>query len=200
MPGRVYTELLERANDQYGYVTADDARAVGVDPVQLRIMSHRGLLERVARGVYRFSVVPATALDQYMEAVLWPRTTAALSHETALDLHDLCDVNPARIHVTVPGGYRLRRDVPMMYQLHRRDLDPDDITQHEAIPIVTVYRAVHDGIEANLGGHLIDQAIVAARRRGLLTRAELRTLTRAKRLRRHIAQREVAGAMTAARG
>ncbi|MGH2675268.1 MAG: type IV toxin-antitoxin system AbiEi family antitoxin domain-containing protein [Actinomycetota bacterium] len=170
-------ELLEKATGQYGYVTADDARASGVDPVQLRIMHHRGLVERVARGVYRFPIVPTTALDQYMEAVLWPRTNAALSHETALDLHGLCDVNPARIHVTVPADYRLRRDLPEVYQLHRRDLDPDDVTLHEGIPIVTVYRAIRDGLEADLGGYLIDQAIDTARRRGLLTPAELRALT-----------------------
>lgn len=183
MPGRVYTELLETANDQYGYVTADDASAGGVDPVQLRIMSHRGLLDHVAHGVYRFPIVPTTPLDQYMEAVLWPRTTATLSHETALDLHELCDVNPARIHITVPAGYRLRRDLPTMYRLHHRDLDPDDVTKHEGIPIVTVYRAINDGIEAHLGGHLIDQAVDTASRRGLLNQVELQALTRAKRRR-----------------
>lgn len=134
MPGRVYMELLEEATGQYGYVTADDARAVGVDPTQLRIMHHRGLVEHVARGVYRFPIVPTTPLDQYMEAVLWPRTTAALSHETALDLHGLSDVNPARIHVTVPAGYRVRRDVPRVYELHRRDLEPTETTLHEGIP------------------------------------------------------------------
>jgi predicted transcriptional regulator of viral defense system len=173
-------ELLEVATSQYGYVTADDARAAGVDPVQLRIMHHRRLVERVARGVYRSPIVPATAMDQYMEAVLWPRTKATLSHETALDLHGLCDVNPAHIHVTLPAGYRLRRDVPRVYQLHRRDLDPDDVTLHEGIPIVTPYRAIRDGIEANLGGHLIDQAISTAQRRGLIAPAELRLLKRAR--------------------
>jgi predicted transcriptional regulator of viral defense system len=170
--------LLEEATGRYGYVTADDARAAGVDPAQLRVMNHRGLVEHVARGVYRFPIVPTTALDQYMEAVLWPRTTAVLSHETALDLHGLCDVNPARIHLTVPADYRLRRDMPRMYRLHHRDLDPAVVTLHEGIPIVTVYRAIRDGIEANLGGHLVDQAIDTARRRGLLTPAELRSLTR----------------------
>jgi predicted transcriptional regulator of viral defense system len=170
--------LLEGATGRYGYVTADDARAVGVDPAQLRVMSHRGLVEHVARGVYRFPIVSTTALDQYMEAVLWPRRTAVLSHETALDLHGLCDVNPARIHLTVPAEYRLRRDMPRVYQLHRRDLDPADVTLHEGIPIVTVSRAIRDGVEANLGGHLIDQAIDTARRRGLLTPAELHALTR----------------------
>jgi len=173
-------ELLEAATSQYGHVTADDARGAGVDPAQLRIMHHRGLLERVARGVYRFPILPATALDQYMEAVLWPRTKAALSHETALDLHGLCDVNPARIHVTVPAGYRLRRDAPRIYQLHRRGLDAGDVTLHEGIPIVTPYRAIRDAIEANLGGHLIDQAISTAQRRGLIAPAELRLIKRAR--------------------
>lgn len=178
-------ELLEVAAGQYGYVTTNDARTRDVDPVQLRIMGHRGLLEHVAHGVYRFPVVPATALDQYMAAVLWPRTTTALSHETALDLHDLCDVNPARIHLTVPAGYRLRREAPAAYQFHHRDLDSADVTLHEGIPIVTVYRAICDGIEAKLGRHLIDQAIDTARRRGLLTPEELRTVARARSDRRH---------------
>jgi len=180
MPGRVYLELLEAANNQYGYVTVDDARAAGVDPTLLRVMAHRGLLERTARGVYRFPIVPVTALDQYMEAVLWPRTKAVLSHETALDLHALCDVNPARIHVTVPAGYRLRRDVPKGYELHERDLPDGDMTMHEGIPIVTVHRAILDGIETQLGGHLIEQAIKTARTRGLVTIDQLRGLARAR--------------------
>jgi predicted transcriptional regulator of viral defense system len=168
VPGRHYLELLAVANGQYGYVTAEDAREQGVDPAQLRLMHHRGLLERVAHGIYRFPTVPVTPLDQYMEAVLWTRTDAVLSHETALDLHDLCDVNPARIHLTVPAGYRLRRELPAAYQLHRRNLEADDVTRHEGIPVVTVRRAILDGIEVALGGHLIDQAVETARRRGLL--------------------------------
>jgi predicted transcriptional regulator of viral defense system len=197
MPGRIYQELFEAATSQYGCVTADDARAHGVDPAQLRVMHHRGLLERVAHGVYRFRLVPTTPLDQYMEAVLWPRTPAALSHETALDLHDLCDVNPARIHVTVPADYRLRRKVPAVYELHRRALHPADITRHEGIPIVTVPRAILDGIEANLGGHLIDQAIQTARRRGLVAPAELRGLTRVRRRLRERRPRRATEAMAA---
>lgn len=191
-------ELLEAATSQYGYVTTDDARAAGVDPVQLRVMLHRGLIERLARGLYRFPIVPVTALDQYMEAVLWPRTKAALSHETALDLHGLCDVNPARIHVTVPAGYRLRRDLPPAYQLHRRDLDPGDVTLHEGIPIVTPYRAIRDGIEANLAGHVIDQAIDTAQRRGLMAPEELRLLRRVHPGRRRPGRRPRPRALAAA--
>lgn len=176
MPGRDYLGLLELANGQYGYVTPDDARSGGVDPAQLRLMHHRGVLERVAHGLYRFPVVPSGPLDQYMEAVLWTRTPAQLSHETALDLHDLCDVNPAQIHVTVPAAYRLRRSMPDTYRLHRRDLSADDITRHEGVPMVSVRRAILDGIETGLGWHLIEQALETARRRGLLSRSELDAL------------------------
>ncbi len=173
MPGRVYLTLMDVANGQYGYVSVDDARAVGINPAQLRLMHHRGLLERRGVGLYRFPIVPATELDHYMEGTLWPRTTAVLSHETALDLHDVCDVNPAQIHLTVPMHYRLRRDLPVMYQLHPRTLGPDDITTHEGIPIVTVHRAILDGIEGALGFHLIAQAVETATRRGMLRRDEL---------------------------
>ncbi len=176
MPGRIYLTLLDEAQGKYGYVTADDARALGIDPAQLRLMHHRKLLDRLAVGLYRFPIVPTTPLDQYMEATLWPRTRATLSHDTALDLHDVCDVNPARIHLTVPADYRLRRDLPPMYELHPRALDPADVTLHEGIPIVTVYRAILDGIGAGLGGQLIDQAVTTADRRGLLRRDELRNI------------------------
>ena len=173
MPGRNYMALLDVANGRYGYVTADDARGLGIDPAQLRLMHHRRLLDRLAVGLYRFPIVPTTPLDQYMEATLWPRTPTVLSHETALDLHDVCDVNPARVHLTVPPDYRLRRDLPAMYQLHPRQLDAFDITSHEGIPVVTVRRAIVDGIEAGLGSQLIDQAVATAERRGLLSRDEL---------------------------
>lgn len=191
MPGRIYLTLLDVATSQYGYVTADDARDVEVDPAQLRLMHHRGLLDRLAVGLYRFPIVPTTALDQYMEATLWPRTPTVISHETALDLHDVCDVNPARIHLTVPPGYRLRRDLPGMYELHLRALDASDVTAHEGIPIVTVRRAILDGIDARLGGQLIDQAVATAERRGLLGRKDLDEITALRESRRELAKRGV---------
>jgi predicted transcriptional regulator of viral defense system len=179
VPGRVYTQLLERANERFGYVTPEDARTVGVDPLRLQDLARRQLAERVAHGVYRIPLVPPTPLDQYMEATLWPQgVQGILSHETALDLHELCDINPAKIHLTVPARYRVRREVPKLYVLHHRGLDDADVTLHEGIPIVTPYRAILDGIEAHLGPRLLDQAIDTAARRGLLRRNELATVRR----------------------
>lgn len=179
MPGRIYTQLLELAQERHGYLTPEDVRAAGIDPLRLQDLVRRDLAKRVARGVYRIPLVPSTPLDQYMEATLWPQgVQGVLCHETALELHELCDVNPAKIHLTVPERYRVRRAVPQLYVLYHRDLDDHDVTRHEGIPIVTPYRAVLDGIEANLGARLIDQAVETATRRGLLRRDQRADLER----------------------
>jgi predicted transcriptional regulator of viral defense system len=187
MPGRVYEALHDIATGTYGYLTPADARAIGVAPARLVEMKARGHLEQIDHGLYRMRAIPATALDQLMEATLWPRALGVLSHDTALDLHDLCDVNPARVHVTVPRAYRVRRAVPPVYALHRRDLDEADAMRHEGIPVVTPYRAILDGIERDLGGGLIDQAIETARRRGQITEAQRAELERPR------LEREIAG-------
>jgi predicted transcriptional regulator of viral defense system len=176
MPGRAFTALLDHAQRQYGYLTPDDARELDLDPTQLRLMAARHTLERVGHGLYRMPMVPVTHLDAYMEAVFWTGRRGVLSHETALDLHELCDVNPSAIHLTVPSGFRTRKMVPEIYRLHSFDLDPTEIGWHEGIPIVTPERAILGGIEQALGWQLIDQAIEIARARGLITKPTAKRL------------------------
>ena len=171
MPGRVFNTLLDHAQQQYGYLTPEDARELDVNPALLRQMAARNTLEHRGHGLYRVPLVPVTALDPYMEAVLWTGRRGALSHETALDLFELSDVNPSAIHLTVPRAFRTRKDIPDTYRLHRDDLQPNELTWHEGLPIVTAERAILGGIEQALGWQLIDQAIETARTRGLIRRA-----------------------------
>lgn len=181
MPGRIYNELFDLAMERYGFVTPDDARELGIDPQRLVVMNDRGVLDRVAHGLYRFPSIPPTGLEEFMQATLWPRGQGVISHESALDLHELCDVNPAKIHVTVPAGYRLRRQIPDAYVFHQRQLADEDRTLHEGIPIVTPRRAILDGITAGLRGGLIDQAIETAQARGLIRRNDITLLDQSRR-------------------
>lgn len=181
MPGRGFAALLDIAHDQYGYVTVADARRLGLAEATLRTLAYRGDADRVAQGLYRLTAVPDRPLDQLMEATLWPRGLGVISHDTALgELWELCDVNPAKVHVTVPARARIRRLVPPAFAVHSRDVPAADITRHNGIPVVTVRRAILDGIERHLGGHLIDQAIVAARATGQLRGADLDLLDEAR--------------------
>jgi predicted transcriptional regulator of viral defense system len=179
MPGQLYALLHDRAVDQFGYVTTQDARDLGVDPQRLQKMKDRGVLEGTSRGVFRFPDVPATALDQYAAATLWPLTVqGVLSHATALDLHDLCDINPSRIDVTLPRGFRTSRTPPNVIRLHREDLPETDVTWHEGLPIVGVHRAIVGSIGQYVGWNLIEQAVETARRRGRLTSQQADELMR----------------------
>src|SRR5699024_1178442 len=54
----IVERLIERAAERHGYVITRDARDLGIDPTQLRILAARGRLERVARGVYRVPILP----------------------------------------------------------------------------------------------------------------------------------------------
>ncbi len=179
MPGRIYSRLLEFATDQYGYVSTDDARTLEVSPRRLKLLAERGSLVRIARGLYRFpaEVVPLTPLDQYMEATKWPAGRGMLSHETALAAYDLSDVNPAKVHVTVPRGYRIRRkEVPEVFEFHHADLADEETASLEGIPIVSPARAIRDAHASHLGGALVGQAIDDGERTGRLRRAQAQEL------------------------
>jgi predicted transcriptional regulator of viral defense system len=169
MPGRIYTELLELAQDQHGYLRAEDVRHAGFDPKRLVDYERRGIAERVAHGVYRMKGVPPDELDEYMRAALWPMGAGVLSHETALDLYGLCDINPAHIDVTVRRGYRTHRPLPALYRLHHRDLTSGEAARLRGLPIVTPLRAIIDGIETHVRGELLEQAIQTAEQQSLIT-------------------------------
>ena len=188
-----YRQLVAIAADQHGLVTSSAAAAAGVQPVLLVQMARRGVLEKVARGIYRVPELAGDPLAQYQEALLL-LPGAVLSHETALDLHDLCDVNPRQIHVTVVAGTRVRKALPDWLAVHHGPLEPEDVTGHEGLAIVTPARAILDGITAALGDRFVDQAVATARERNLLTtreeqRVELaRTMERTRQLRKALAR------------
>jgi predicted transcriptional regulator of viral defense system len=172
MPGSVYNAIFELGADNYGFVTQDQAREIGIPAQRLVVLEDRGLLERRRHGLYRVVALPVTPLDSYMEATLWPvGVQGVLSDETALELHGLSDVSPAKIHITVPRRHRTRRAVPAQYVIHHRDLDPADVMSHEGIPIVTAARAIRDAHASHLGPGLIRQAIDDGERLGKLSEA-----------------------------
>ncbi len=169
MPGKWYRAFFEVATEQFGFITSEDARELGAREGVLVEMERAGQLDRVARGLYRFRSYPTDARDELMAATLWPRRLGVISHDSALDLWDLCDVNPARIHVTVPRSARLRRRTPHTYEVHERDLDPGELSNIDGIAVVTPVRAILDGVERHLDRRLVDQAIDNANGRGLLS-------------------------------
>lgn len=173
-------ELWAVGVDQHGYITLDDAERLGISQPTVAMLARRGTLEHLARGVYRFADFPTSAAGPYLEAVLWTgQPRACLSHDTALALHELCDINPGRIHVTVPKGRRLRRAGGDLYVVHRQDLDDEQIGWWERVRIVTVGTAIAQGIDSGVPTYLVTQALDTAARRGAVLSGDLDRLNAA---------------------
>ena len=176
MPKQLFPRLLERAVDQHGLLTPDDARAVGTTENALRRLAHEGVIARVGFAVYQVPQLAGDPLAQYQEALLWLRAPAALTHDTALDLHRLCDINPAKVHLTVDIRHRPRRTAPAWIEIHNGDLKDEDFTWIEGLRIATPARAILDAIATHVGQQFIDQAIETGRQRGVLTQGDLRRI------------------------
>lgn len=159
--------LWDVAVEQYGYVTMREAKALGIDENAVWMLAARGGLERAAHGVYRFPQLPVTERDPYMLAVLWAGTDqTCLSHDTALAVYEACDINPDRIHLTVPTARRIRRAGGALYELHHQDLTPAQVGWWEVIPTVTLPTAIGQCIDSGVPGYLLRQALAHGRRTG----------------------------------
>nr|WP_293770098.1 hypothetical protein [Sporichthya sp.] len=141
-------------------------------------MAARGRLERAGRGVYRVPVLPRGAHDDLAAAVAWTLGRGVVSHESALVLHELSDVNTSRIHLSVPRDNHPRAAGGALYRMHRRDLDDAVITHVDGLPVTTVAQTIQDCAATGTDPHQLRQAIERAERAGTLRRAaaaDLRT-------------------------
>lgn len=174
MPGTTWSTLHERALDRYGYVTTGDAREEGIDPAYLRLMVHRGTIEHVGYGLYRFPQVPVTQHTHLMEAVLWVGEGAVLSHDSVLSMHGLANANPSIIRVTTSRRVR-KSGPPSPIEIIRRTLPDEDLAVYDGIPSTTVARALLDCRELIMRSRLVEAAH-EARREGLVRRRDLDAL------------------------
>jgi predicted transcriptional regulator of viral defense system len=163
--------LVEHAIEQHGYVTTRDARNLGIDPTQLRLLAGRGRLEHVGRGVYRVPILPRGEQDEFAAAIAWTLGRGVISHESALALHDLADVNSPRIHLTVPRNNHPRAAGGDLYVVHRREPLGKDIARVDGIPVTTVARTIVDCMVVGTDPYQLRAAIDRAESAGSLRRS-----------------------------
>lgn len=172
--------LWETADVQHGFVTAKQANDAGISKQALQMLVHRGTLERAAHGVYRFPQYPVGEHDQLMLAVLWTRVPeAVLSHETALDVYGISDVNPNQIHVAVGKDRRFRRAGGEEYVVHYQDLTAKQVGWWQEIPTVTPVTAIEQCLAYGTPTYLLRQAVERGYVQGYLKTAERDVLAEA---------------------
>lgn len=165
-----------RIAEHHGYVTTQDVRELGIDPTQLRLMAARGRIERVGRGVYRVPVLPRGEHDELAAAIAWSRGRGVVSHESALRLHGLGDVNPSRIELSVRRDNHPRAAGGDLYRTHRRELAASEVTQVDTLPVTTVERTIRDCMATGTDPYQLRRAIEQAEAGGILRRKVAREL------------------------
>jgi predicted transcriptional regulator of viral defense system len=169
-----WDRLYEVAAGQEGLFTAQQAAAAGYS---LQLLVHhvrRGRIVRVRHGIYRLVHFPAGEHEELVAAWLWSEQTGVVSHQIALALHELSDVLPAHVHLTLPSAWRRRRfRVPPGVMLHHADVPAEDRSWFGAVPTTNPRRTLNDCARAGLSPELLRQAAQQALRRGLVAKAEL---------------------------
>lgn len=166
--------LYETAASQQGLFTTQQAAAAGYSPQLLVHHTRAGKLARVRRGIYRLVYFPRGEHEELVVAWLWSEHASVISHQTALGLHELSDVLPAHVHLSLPVAWRHRRfRVPPDVVLHHADVADDERTWFGPVPVTTPRRTLNDCANLGVSPELLGDAARQALRRGLVLPEEL---------------------------
>lgn len=169
-----WNRLYECAAAQEGHFTTAQAAEAGYSPQLLAKYLGNQRVMRIRRGIYRLVHFPAGEHEDLVVVWLWTERTGVFSHETALALHGLSDVLPARVHTTLPAGWTQRRlRVPRGVQLHFADVGDHERAWVGAVPVTAVARTLLDCAAGRVAPDLVRDALEAAVRRGLVVRGAL---------------------------
>jgi predicted transcriptional regulator of viral defense system len=172
--------LYEVAEAQQGFFTTKQAKAAGfgenTHPYHVQV----GNWVREHRGIYRLAEFPTADRPDLVLWSLWSRnrnqeTEGAYSHQTALSLYGLSDLNPSKLHMTVPTHFRRNSKIPGLLVLHYANLQASDVETAQGFKFTRPLRTILDLTEADtVERSFIRQALRQALQRGLITRQQIR--------------------------
>src|SRR6185437_15708427 len=88
-------------------ITRRQAMDLGLSHDVIRQQVRAGRWQLVRRGVYTVFSGPLSREARLWAAICYSGTAAALSHQTAAELHKITDRPSTLIHVTIPGWRRV---------------------------------------------------------------------------------------------
>ena len=183
------SQLSPSASEQWGMVTAGQARRLGVSRVDLNRLIDDEILETIdnAPRVYRLTGAPADPdLDGLRAAWLqlggsktWEERIvnpdAVVSHRSAAHARGLGDLIPSAHEFYVPFRRRPRRDdVHLRVRTH---LAPETWSMWSGLPVCTIETIVSDLLQDREDESAVAQIVRDAMRDGLLDEAGLQRAT-----------------------
>src|SRR5580698_875044 len=182
MPGpykEAARRLHEIAQSQQGFFTTKQATRSGFAEKTHSYHVNAGNWIREHRGIYRLADFPAPERPDLMLWYLWSQNRQEVpegtySHDTALSLHELSDLMPSKLHMTVPRAFRRTSEIPEILILHRAYLDLDDVQEIHGVRVTRPLRTIVDLLRAGrVDRSQLKQAVDEAIQRGLIARREI---------------------------
>jgi len=164
------TQLYQIAEEQAGYFSLVQARKLSLQRNQIYREVGRGKFVRAGRGIYRFVQFPASRFEGIHVAVLSAGPQAVVGFQTALYVYELSDLVPDEIHLILLATSSRRRPG---IRVHTIQLNTDDVTQFEGLPITTVDKTIVDCAFAHVDVGQMRTAIFQSLRRGMTTNQKL---------------------------
>ncbi|MEK6706528.1 MAG: hypothetical protein AABZ06_12155 [Bdellovibrionota bacterium] len=171
--------IFEIANTQMGYFTSQQAVSAGIIRKNHSYHIKAGHWKREMRGIYRLKNYPISDFEELMAWYLWTKNRKDIpqgifSHDTALDLYELSDINPSKIHITVPKTFQRFNAIPSEICLHKGELKESDIKGFHGMKITTPIRTIFDLVhEGKIGAELVKQAVEQGLKRGLISKIQI---------------------------
>lgn len=184
MTQNIKEQLFLVADRQQGYFTSQQAEECGYYRAHFNRFLKSGEWVRELRGIYRLGRYPIQDRSELVLWTLWSRNKqgnpqGVWSHETALDIHELSDVMPTKMHMAVPLDFRRRSEVPKVLCLHRGNLRQSDIEEWQGYKVTTPLKTLIDIVEAGtVADNFIIQAMHQATRRGIILKKEIKALSK----------------------
>jgi len=171
-------KLFEIAERQQGYFTYKQALVAGYYRRATHFYAKTGEWLREKRGIYRLAKFPIADRPDLVIWSLWSadrkgNIQGVYSHQTALSIYDITDVNPAKIHMTVPRSFRKGTSLPIILVLHRAEIPQSDISHFQGYRVTSPARTIRDMLEADtMHPQDIKAGLRQAVQKGLITRDE----------------------------
>lgn len=170
--------LFEIAERQQGYFTYKQAIEAGYYRRAAHFYAKTGEWLREKRGIYRLARFP---FPDRPDLVLWSLWSAdrngniqgVYSHQTALSLYELTDVNPAKFYMTVPRSFRKGTAMPKGLVLCRAELSKSEVSEFNGYRVTTPLRTIGDMLEAGtMHPQELKRGLRQAVQKGLITNKE----------------------------
>lgn len=173
------TKLFKIAENQHGYFTAKQAASAGFLPTNFTYHVKSGTWTHEGTGIYRLKNFPNSRESQRAFYSLWSRNRndeiqGVYSHETALAHYEISDVNPSKLHMTVPKSFRRNSKIPKVLKLHFADLTKEMIQDSRGFLVTKIGRTISDVIQCGwIPFDIVRQAITESYQKGLMQKWEI---------------------------